>query len=186
MAYSHPNESTAPINVVQSDDSSTTFLSTTSDNLLELPPSVRYASPMPPPFHLVSSLLAAAVLLLAGCANGPSIPSDAKRIGAESDRGRVTLTPGQMLVIDLQRNPSTGFVWQLIAWPSQAVLLSDGTQDFTTAKQRRSKNNVEEQLLRFIAQQPGETNVHLNYIQAGQGPNENTRTFQVHVVVKAD
>ena len=78
------------------------------------------------------------------------------------------------------------FVWQLIAWPSQAVLLSDGTQDFTTAKQRRSKNNVEEQLLRFIAQQPGETNVHLNYIQAGQGPNENTRTFQVHVVVKAD
>lgn len=139
---------------------------------------------MPIRKHQTFTLLAAAFLLLAGCANGPSIPSDAKRIGAEADRGRVTLTPGQMLVIDLQRNPSTGFMWQLIARPSQAVLLSDGTQDFTTAKQRRAQNAVEEQLLRFIAQQPGETNVHLNYIQLGQGPNEQTRTFQVHVVVR--
>jgi len=136
------------------------------------------------PLSLLLLALLSSVLFMSGCAAGPSIPSDAIRIGADAHGGRVTLKPGQMLVIDLQRNPTTGFIWQLLAWPDQAVLMPDGTQDFTTRTQRRAQDSIEEQLLRFIAQQPGETNLRLNYIRVGQGPTADTRMFQVHVIVK--
>jgi predicted secreted protein len=130
------------------------------------------------------SLFLAAVCLLSGCASGPSLPSNAVQIGPSQNNSRVTLKPGQMLVIELERNPSTGYIWQLIAEVNQDVVLPDNTKTWQTSKQKSDEDNISEQYLRFVAQQPGETNIRLNYVQPGIGPSASAPTYTVHLVVK--
>ena len=140
--------------------------------------------------HALRSLVLPLALALAtgvlaiGCASGPKIPSNAVRIGPSENNGRVTLKPGQMLVIQLDRNPSTGYIWQLISEVNQAVIMRDGTQDYQTSQQHSAQDNIEKQLLRFVAQEPGETNIRLNYVQPEFGPTGQTATYTVHVMVK--
>ena len=119
-----------------------------------------------------------------GCASGPKIPHDAVRIGPTDNNSRVTLQPGQMLVIQLDRNPSTGYTWQLLSEVNQAVIMRDGTQGYQTSQQQSVHDNIEEQLLRFVAQEPGETNIRLNYVQPEFGPTGQPTTYTVHVIVK--
>lgn len=130
------------------------------------------------------TLAIAISVLLVGCHSGPTLPSNAVRIGPAENNGQVTLKTGQMLVIELQRNPSTGYTWQLITDVNQSVIMRDGTKSYQTSEQKSLDDNIEEQLLRFVAQEPGETNIRLNYIQPQFPPNASTPTYTVHVVVE--
>ena len=119
-----------------------------------------------------------------GCDSRPKIPSNAVLIGPSDNNGRVTLQPGQMLVIQLDRNPSTGYTWQLLSEVNQAVIMRDGTQGYQTSRQKSNNDSIEEQMLRFVAQEPGETNILLNYVQPEFGPSGETARYSVHVIVK--
>ena len=125
-----------------------------------------------------------ALVIGGGCASGPKLPGDAVRIGPAENNSRVTLKPGQMLVIQLERNPSTGYTWQLISQVNQSVVLPDNTKTYQTAQQKAVDDSVAEQLLRFVAQEPGETNIRLNYVQPEFGPTASAPTYTVHVVVE--
>ena len=82
----------------------------------------------------VLSLLAfATCILLAACQTGPTLPKNAVLVSASQNQGQVTIQTGQMLVLQLERNPTTGYLWQLTQQIDQAVLMSDGTKDFQTA-----------------------------------------------------
>ena len=133
---------------------------------------------------LLLALALATGVFAIGCDSGPKIASNAVRIGPAENNGRVTLQPGQMLVIQLDRNPSTGYTWQLISEVNQAVIMRDGTKGYQTSQQQSVHDNIEEQLLRFVAQEPGETNIRLNYVQPEFGPTGQTATYTVHVIVK--
>ena len=130
------------------------------------------------------SLFLATACLLNGCATGPSLPSNAVQIGPSQNNSRVTLKPGQMLVIELERNPSTGYIWQFIDTPNQEVVLSDNTLTYQTSQQIADEDNIAEQYLRFVAQQPGETNIRLNYVRPEVGPSASAPIYTIHVVVE--
>jgi predicted secreted protein len=125
----------------------------------------------------------AMMLCNAGCQTGPTLPSDAVRVTQDQNNSSITLTSGKMLIIELERNPSTGYVWQLIEMPNQAVLLPDGTKDWRKSQPGGGDSNIETQYIRFVGEQPGETNIRLNYIRANLSPDESTPTFTVHVKV---
>lgn len=133
---------------------------------------------------LALALALATGVFAIGCDSAPKIPSNAVLIGPLENNGRVTLKPGQMLVIQLDRNPSTGYTWQLLSEVNQAVIMRDGTQGYQTSKQKTDNDNIEEQMLRFVAQEPGETNIRLNYVQPEFGPTGQTAKYTVHVIVK--
>ena len=86
------------------------------------------------------------------------------------------------MVIELEGNPTTGYTWQMVQMPNQAVLLPDGTKEAKSTS-HGSDSNVETQYIRFVAAQPGETNVMLNYVRPNLGPDESTPTFTVHIEV---
>lgn len=131
------------------------------------------------------SLLAfATCMLLVACQTGPSLPKDAVLVSASQNQGQVTIRPGQMLVLQLERNPTTGYIWQLTRQIDQAVLMSDGTKDFQTASERASGSNLEMQFLRFVAQSRGEVQINLNYIQADVGPRPDSAHFILDVIVE--
>ena len=134
--------------------------------------------------RIAAALLVTCSVYLVGCQSGPPLPANAKVVTIMQNGSSINLKSGQMLVVQLERNPDTGFVWQLVRELDQGILMSDGTKDWKTPQEQANQSNLETQLLRFVAQGQGETTVRLNYIRPEVGPTDNTTQFTVHVDVE--
>ena len=135
-------------------------------------------------FKSLSILGFAACMLLAACQTGPKLPKNSVLVSASQNGGQVTIQAGQMLILQLERNPTTGYLWQLTQQIDQAVLMSDGTKDFQTESEKASGSNLEMQYLRFVAQSRGQVRLNLNYIQADVGPRPDSAHFILDVTVE--
>ena len=128
-------------------------------------------------------LLCAAVI--SGCSSTPAgIPADAVVAGAGENGNTLRLRSGQMLVIELQSNPSTGYRWQLIREPSARYLLVDGTKTRQSDTERANESQIETQYIRFVAQEAGETTLELNYVIPADGPGPDTRRYTLDLVIE--
>ena len=138
------------------------------------------------PDRFGASLLLGFFLVVAtACQSTPGgIPANAVLITAAQNGGAVSVSPGQMLVVELSGNPSTGYVWQLVQTPSAQFLLPDGTKQFQTDAERASQSQIKTQFIRFVAQEAGELTLELNYVIPSVGPQPDTRRFSVDVVIE--
>jgi predicted secreted protein len=89
-----------------------------------------------------------------------------------------------MLVIELQSNPSTGYVWQLVREPNAQYLLVDGTKTRQSDAERANESQIETQYIRFVAQEAGETELELNYVIPAAGPGPDTRRYTLELVIE--
>jgi predicted secreted protein len=121
---------------------------------------------------------------LAACAQLPKgVSPDAALIGL-ADSGRlVRLHPGQQLVIQLEANITTGYQWEIDKTIDRSVLLGDGSRFSKTQAQRNQDDQVSEQYLRFVAQQPGRTRLQLVYVQPKVGTLGDSPRYNVDVIV---
>ena len=143
----------------------------------------------PTAFLMPSTLIIVATLLLianiAGCGSTPTgIPADAVVAGASQNGSTVRLRSGQMLVVELQSNPSTGYVWQLVREPNARYLLVDGTKTRQSDAERADESQIETQYIRFVAQEAGETTLELNYVVPAAGPGPETRRYTLQLVIE--
>ncbi|MDG1978190.1 MAG: protease inhibitor I42 family protein [Phycisphaerales bacterium] len=132
---------------------------------------------------------ATAVVLLSvvinGCSATPAgIPADAVVAGANENGSTMRLRSGQMLVIELQSNPSTGYVWQLVREPSAQYLLVDGTKTRQSDTERANESQIKTQFIRFVAQEAGETTLEMNYVIPANGPGPETRRYTLDLVIE--
>lgn len=131
------------------------------------------------------ALLFAACLIPLACQSTPAAVAPNAVVVTAADAGeRIHLTPGQELLVRLLSNPATGFEWQLLALPDQAVLLPDGNRWIQSPAQQERQDEVKTQELRFVAQGPGETRLVLEYLVPGRPGGAGDATFSVEVVVK--
>lgn len=135
------------------------------------------------------TILASALLIIAslvgGCSATPSgIPADAVVAGASENGSTVRLRSGQMLVVELQSNPATGYVWQLVREPNAQYLLVDGTKTRQSDAERANESQIETQYIRFVAQEAGETTLELNYVIPAAGPGPETRRYTLDLVIE--
>ena len=135
------------------------------------------------------AVLATALLVVAamtgGCSSTPAgIPADAVVAGLDENGSTVRLRSGQMLVIELQSNPSTGYVWQLVREPNAQYLLVDGTKTRQSETERANESQIETQYIRFVAQEAGETTLELNYVVPATGPGPETRRYTLDLVIE--
>ncbi len=142
------------------------------------------------PVNLLSNVLlamaAALALAVAGCQSTPAGVAPNAVIVTASDAGtRVHLAPGQEVLVRLLANPATGYEWQLLALPNQAVLLPDGNRWVQSPEQTQRQDEVKTQELRFVAQGPGETRVELEYLVPDRPGGAGDAQFAFEVVVKA-
>ena len=136
-----------------------------------------------------SMVTATAMVLLSvvihGCSSTPAgIPADAVVAGANENGSTMRLRSGQMLVIELQSNPSTGYVWQLVREPNAQYLLVDGTKTRQSDTERANESQIETQFIRFVAQEAGETTLELNYVIPASGPGPETRRYTLDLVIE--
>jgi inhibitor of cysteine peptidase len=140
-------------------------------------------SVMPSSLALATALLL--FILIGGCRSTPSgIPADAVVAGAAENGSTIRLRSGQMLVIELQSNPSTGYVWQLVREPNAQYLLVDGTKTRQSNAERANESQIETQYIRFVAQEAGETELELNYVIPAAGPGPDTRRYTLELVIE--
>jgi len=128
---------------------------------------------------------------------GPPPPTEV-HVGARDDGGHVQLSQGQILVISLESNPSTGYTWEVeqtgVRMEGQRILQQVGESEFGpqsdalgTASNQRAPHLLGApgtQVLRFEPVEAGQTTLRLIYHRPWEqdiGPAE-TYSLQVDAV----
>ncbi len=103
----------------------------------------------------------------------------------ESDNGSaITLKAGQVLVVRLAANPTTGYAWNLSA-VDEAVLRPAGEAGYTpepASQERLGAGGTAE--WRFVAAGSGATTLKLVYARPWEKPPQPVQTFSVTVTVQ--
>ena len=87
-----------------------------------------------------------------------------------ADNGRtVRVRNGQLILVNLPENPTSGRTWQLVREPDQTVVIPDGERLDANHQSVADDSLVQTQELRFKATGPGETILSLAYVRPGMG-----------------
>jgi inhibitor of cysteine peptidase len=135
--------------------------------------------------------LLAVLVLATGCASGGDVDADrgADRsaevaLSAEDSGARAELDAGDLLVVTLESNPTTGYAWE-VSEVDKAVLAQVGEAEFQEAAQEGEQlvGAPGVQTFRFVAAR-GETTLALVYRRSWEKDVEPLQTFTVEVVVR--
>ncbi len=120
------------------------------------------------------------LLLLGACGKTAQPP-----VLTDQDNGRtLTLKPGQVLVIHLPANPTTGYTWML-AEVDDTVLQAAGEAGYTPAPGSQEQvGSGGTAAWRFVAVGTGTTTLKLVYARPWEKPPKPVQTFTVTVTVK--
>lgn len=136
------------------------------------------------------TLLCGPLLLLASASAAPP-PDDPKpgeiRLGLQNQGDQVELKEGQVLVISLESNPSTGYRWE-VAEADEALLRQVGKIEFEASSSATVAGRPalllgapSRQIMRFEAVAAGQTNLRLVYRRPWEKGMKPARTFSLQV-----
>lgn len=125
---------------------------------------------------LVSSLLPLASAIAAPPSDDPE-PGEI-RLGVQDEGGQVELKEGQVLVISLESNPSTGYGWE-VEEADETILRQTGRIEFEPESHLLGAPG--KQILRFEAVAAGQTTLRLVYRRPWEKDVKPARTFSLQV-----
>ena len=104
-------------------------------------------------------------------------------IGVEDNGREVTLYEGQLLILTLDSNPTTGYSWQLGEFDE--AVLKQTNHEYVPYERPPGKMGVGgKETWYFEGRAPGETALHLVYVRSWEEDVEPAKTFTVRVVVR--
>jgi len=110
-------------------------------------------------------------------AQGP--PPDEIVVTAADDGGQIELSEGQLLVVRLLANPSTGYGWQVVQPALRGILRQADAVEFQPHSDLLGTPGTE--ILRFQGVEEGETTLDLEYRRPWQPDAEPAETFRLQV-----
>ena len=123
-------------------------------------------------------LLVILALLLSGCLGGQQNVTTL----TDQDSGKsVSLTAGDLLMLRLSSNPTTGYRWALKS-VDQDILSQNGKPAYTPSNGRQVGAGGTE-VWRFLAEKPGETTLTMIYARSWEKKVAPAKTFTLHVTV---
>ena len=120
-------------------------------------------------------LVMLAISLLAGCV------SKETKLSAGDNGRKIELNKGQILVVTLEANPSTGYTWE-VAELEKNFLRQIGETEFQPESDLLGAKGM--QTLRFEAVNAGQTSLKLVYHRPWEKDVEPLQTFSIQVVVR--
>jgi inhibitor of cysteine peptidase len=124
----------------------------------------------------IIAILLVVLVLAVGCTSSTEVMLDAN----DNDH-QIELKKGQVLVIALEGNPTTGYTWEAVELEEQ-VLRQKGETEFKPKSDAVGASGV--QTLRFEAVNAGQTDLKLIYHRPWEKDVEPLETFSVQVVVR--
>lgn len=123
------------------------------------------------------------VMGLAGCASGVPAPPDERELTSAQAADLVQVVPGQVLVVRLAANASTGYGWVWDEAAAQGVLVQDGEPAMSSLDPQRVGSGGT-QTWRFRAVKPGEGELHLDYRRAWEADQPAAQTLRWRIEVR--
>jgi inhibitor of cysteine peptidase len=121
-------------------------------------------------------------LMLSACAANASVQADPVHLALQDANKTVTLKPGDSLEIELEGNPSTGYIWES-ATQVLKTLKQSGETEFLPAKVNLP-GAPQMMVLYFTAVNPGQETLQLVYHRSWEKDTPPAKTFEVTIVVK--
>jgi len=135
-------------------------------------------------FHRLALVTIASIFLTASNCNNdaPTVPtvSGEVEIDGSANGQQVTMINGQILIVSLDANPSTGFVWE-VSEVDTGVLEQLGIPRFQAGSSLLGAEGV--QVFEFRSLTGGQTELKMVYVRAFEEDAEPTNTFNVNVNV---
>ena len=128
----------------------------------------------------IIAVLLAALVLAAGCGRSTEIKLDA------NDNGRrIELEKGQVLVITLESNPTTGYRWEVVEF-EEPILQQMGEAEFKQSDPREPPppGTGGWETFRFEATSAGQMTLKLVYHRPWEEGEEPLETFSLQVVIR--
>jgi inhibitor of cysteine peptidase len=144
---------------------------------------------------VVVAVLLAALVLLVGCGGGGMAPAATPEPGvdsagevvltAEDNGSQVVLEQGQVLVVSLASNPTTGYRWEVVE-VDEAILRQEGEVEFVVSDARDPPppGTGGTETFRFVAEGSGETTLTMVYRRPWEEGVEPLETFSVQAAVQ--
>jgi inhibitor of cysteine peptidase len=141
----------------------------------------------------VFAVLLASLVLLAGCGGGGLAPAETPEPGAnpegeiiltaEDNGGQVALDQGQVLVVSLASNPSTGYGWE-VTEVDESILRQEGEPEFVAPEAGATPlvGAGGTEIFRFVVAGSGQTNLTLAYRRSWEEGVEPLETYSVQVL----
>lgn len=121
-----------------------------------------------------------------GCASSPRqtvLQAGDVALGAIDNGRTVSVRQGQLILVNLPENPTSGRTWQLVREPDQLVVMPDGERLDANHQSVADDSLVKTQELRFQATGPGETILSLAYVRPGTGLHVSDDRWMIRVEV---
>ena len=132
-------------------------------------------------FAFITPLLG--LLLAVSVAAGGCAPAREVKLGADASGKEIELQKGQVLVVSLEGNPTTGYTWEVQEPLDEQVLRQVGEAEFKAASERIGAPGV--LTFRFEAVGAGRTTLQLIYHRPWEEKSAKPlKTFSVQVVVR--
>ena len=122
------------------------------------------------------AVLLAVLVLLANCR-----PSREVKLDASNNGSQIEIEKGQILVITLEANPTTGYTWEMIEGEEQ-ILQQVGEIEFQSDSKLIGAPGI--QTLRLEAVNVGQITLNLVYHRPWEENVDPLETFSVQVVVR--
>ena len=124
--------------------------------------------------YLFVASLAALLFALTACGNKVSISS-------EANLSKIVLEKGQVLVLKLATNPTTGYDWEIVGLDS-AILQQKGDVAYKSDSALIGSGGVD--IWTFEAVKSGQTHLSLTYHRSWEKDIAPMETFDLDIVVK--
>jgi inhibitor of cysteine peptidase len=132
--------------------------------------------------QLVRPLALASFALLAACAGQRPDPSIAFNL-TKQQQCPITLASGQLLILTLPSNPTTGYRW-LVQNPAQAALRSLGPEVYTNSEDAGIVGAAGQSVWRYKAQGPSEGHLLMVLQQPWAPEVKPVQTFECEITVR--
>ena len=124
----------------------------------------------------VIAVLLVVLVLTAGCGVSRRV-----KVGSNDNGSQIELENGQLLVIALDANPTTGYMWEIVE-PDEHILRQVGEGTFHYESELVGAPGVE--TLRFEAVSTGQTVLKMVYHRSWEKDVAPLETFSLQVVVR--
>ena len=124
---------------------------------------------------MIAALLALSILA-AGCS-----PYREVRLGTKDSGRRIEIKEGETLVIALEANPTTGYLWEVVE-PQQPILGQKGEPEYQPESDKIGAPGL--QTFRFTGQKAGDMTLELIYHRPWEKDVEPLKVFSLQVTVR--
>ena len=131
---------------------------------------------------LILSLLTTLSVFQVSAAPSQPMSNSEVNVNNTNNHSQITIQKDTILIVKLLANPGTGYSWQIIKNDSDKLkpLGYPVLEPFKTEAPGASENQV----FRFLAQNPGSTGLELHYVRSWERNTPPAETYQIEVQIR--